>query len=123
MRGRPVNIRALLRIRPLIKSELERHEESGVSFEGRKVTVNSTPRPRSYDFDEVFGPNSTQEEFFNIAISPVVSQVLDGYNCTIFAYGYTNSGKTYTMEGNLSTPPADAAGVIPRAISALFSAT
>ena len=33
------------------------------------------------------------------AVSPIVSEVLDGFNCTIFAYGQTGTGKTYTMEG------------------------
>lgn len=34
---------------------------------------------------------------------PIVEQVLDGYNCTIFAYGQTGTGKTYTMEGDRDT--------------------
>ena len=33
------------------------------------------------------------------AIRPIVEEVLDGYNCTIFAYGQTGTGKTHTMEG------------------------
>ena len=48
---------------------------------------------------QVFGPNSQQEDLFNQAISPIVNEVLEGYNCTIFAYGQTGTGKTYTMEG------------------------
>jgi len=32
-------------------------------------------------------------------VSPIVNEVLEGYNCTIFAYGQTGTGKTYTMEG------------------------
>ena len=32
-------------------------------------------------------------------MSPIVNEVLEGYNCTIFAYGQTGTGKTYTMEG------------------------
>jgi kinesin family protein 11 len=50
------------------------------------------------------------------------SQVLDGFNCTIFAYGQTGTGKTYTMTGDISNilPPPDAAGIIPRVLYALF---
>jgi len=48
---------------------------------------------------QVFGPKSQQQDIFNHAVVPLVSEVLDGYNCTIFAYGQTGTGKTYTMEG------------------------
>lgn len=54
----------------------------------------------SFDiFLQVFGPNSEQVDLYNQAISPIVNEVLEGYNCTIFAYGQTGTGKTYTMEG------------------------
>jgi hypothetical protein len=36
---------------------------------------------------------------YNQAIVPIVQEVLEGFNCTIFAYGQTGTGKTYTMEG------------------------
>lgn len=48
---------------------------------------------------QVFGPKSQQKDVFNHAVVPLVNEVLDGYNCTIFAYGQTGTGKTYTMEG------------------------
>ena len=47
----------------------------------------------------MFGPNSQQKELYDQAVSPIVYEVLEGYNCTIFAYGQTGIGKTYTMEG------------------------
>ncbi|KAJ8899729.1 hypothetical protein K2173_019428 [Erythroxylum novogranatense] len=46
-----------------------------------------------------FGPATQQNELFDSAISPIVNEVLEGYNCTIFAFGQTGTGKTYTMEG------------------------
>lgn len=48
---------------------------------------------------QVFGPSSRQKDLYNQAVSPIVYEVLEGYNCTIFAYGQTGTGKTYTMEG------------------------
>lgn len=48
---------------------------------------------------QVFGPASQQKDLYDQAISPIVFEVLEGYNCTIFAYGQTGTGKTYTMEG------------------------
>jgi hypothetical protein len=48
-----------------------------------------------------------------------VKSLLDGYNGTVFAYGATGSGKTYTMVGDLSSPLT--AGIMPRYLAALFS--
>ena len=47
----------------------------------------------------MFGPNTEQKELYDQAVSPIVYEVLEGYNCTIFAYGQIETGKTYTMEG------------------------
>lgn len=50
-------------------------------------------------------------------------QMLAGYNCTIFAYGQTGTGKTYTMSGDLTETMgmlSDNAGIIPRVLQALF---
>jgi kinesin family protein 11 len=50
--------------------------------------------------------------------------MLAGYNCTIFAYGQTGTGKTYTMSGDMTDTLgilSDEAGIIPRALHALFN--
>lgn len=76
---------------------------------------------------QVYGADSKQERVYKQAIVPIVQEVLDGFNCTIFAYGQTGTGKTFTMEGgprnsvdgnNLSAE----AGIIPRAIKQIFDA-
>ena len=49
--------------------------------------------------------------------------MLAGYNCTIFAYGQTGTGKTYTMSGDMTETYgllSDAAGIIPRVLHRLF---
>lgn len=48
---------------------------------------------------QVFGPSAQQRDLYEQAIVPIVNEVLEGFNCTIFAYGQTGTGKTYTMEG------------------------
>lgn len=48
---------------------------------------------------QVFGPSAQQRDLYDQAIIPIVNEVLEGFNCTIFAYGQTGTGKTYTMEG------------------------
>lgn len=47
----------------------------------------------------MFGPSSQQKDLYDNVVSPVISEVLEGYTWTIFAYGQTGTGKTYTMEG------------------------
>jgi kinesin family protein 3/17 len=57
-----------------------------------------------FTFDSVFGPDSAQMDVYNRVARPIVENVLEGYNGTIFAYGQTGTGKTFTMEGNRSVP-------------------
>jgi len=77
---------------------------------------------RTYHFDKVFSPETTQERLYEGAISPIVDEVLQGFNCTIFAYGQTGTGKTHTMTGEISTSGTltQQSGVIPRAIQHIF---
>lgn len=50
---------------------------------------------------QVFGPKSQQRAIYDHAVAPIVDDVLEGYNCTVFAFGQTGTGKTYTMEGEM----------------------
>lgn len=73
--------------------------------------------------------NSKQIDVYNQVVRPVINEVIEGYNCTIFAYGQTGTGKTFTMEGERSpNVPDDSAweddpmvGIIPRSVAQLFS--
>ena len=62
---------------------------------------------------------SSQDQVYEFIGGPTVSDVLDGYNGTIFAYGQTGSGKTYTMIGDIYDNTNK--GIIPRSISSIFS--
>lgn len=78
---------------------------------------------KKFTFDGVFGPSSTQVDVYNTVVSPLLKEVIAGYSCTVFAYGQTGTGKTYTMEGdrvNSSTWQSDMSGMIPRSLSHLF---
>ena len=61
---------------------------------------------------------SDQEQIFNETAKPILESVMQGYNGTIFAYGQTGTGKTYTMEG---TDKEGDKGIIPRSIEWIFS--
>ena len=74
-----------------------------------------------YTFDQSYGATSSQEEVYHRAVRPLVEEVLAGFNCTVFAYGQTGTGKTYTMEGELTSNVASKhAGVIPRSVHTIF---
>lgn len=49
----------------------------------------------------MFGPKAQQRSIYDQAIAPIVHEVLEGFSCTVFAYGQTGTGKTYTMEGGM----------------------
>lgn len=56
-------------------------------------------------------------------VGPILEEVMSGYNCTIFAYGQTGTGKTHTMEGDLTSQMgtySSEAGIIPRSLYRLF---
>ena len=74
--------------------------------------------PRQFHYDKVFGMYSRQDEIFEQMIKPVVDEAMEGYNCTVFAYGPTGTGKTHTIEGNVDDP--DLRGLIPRTADWVF---
>eukprot|EP01047_Picozoa_sp_COSAG01_P029642 COSAG01_NODE_2038_length_8574_cov_71.090619_7_plen_104_part_00 len=74
-----------------------------------KAQVRST-----FKYDAVFGSYATQSEIFDRVLAgegSVISDVMKGFESTVFAYGQTGTGKTHTMEGNLNSP--DLMGVRP----------
>ncbi|GMN24432.1 hypothetical protein TIFTF001_000559 [Ficus carica] len=124
-----VNVQVLVRCRPLSEDELRLHTPVVVTCNENRREVSAIQNiankqiDRTFAFDKVFGPASQQKELYDQAVSPIVFEVLEGYNCTIFAYGQTGTGKTYTMEGGARKKngefPTDA-GVIPRAVKQIF---
>ncbi|KAG4916479.1 hypothetical protein JHK87_054036 [Glycine soja] len=128
-----VNVQVLLRCRPFSDEELRSNAPQVVTCNeyNREVAVSQSIAGKHIDrvftFDKVFGPSAQQRDLYDQAVTPIVNEVLEGFNCTIFAYGQTGTGKTYTMEGeckkaksgpNGELPPG--AGVIPRAVKQIF---
>ncbi|CAL1371941.1 unnamed protein product [Linum trigynum] len=66
--------------------------------------VQHRTKEKSYCFDHAFGPDSANSEVYKTCISSVISGVVQGLNATVFAYGSTGSGKTYTMVGKPDDP-------------------
>ncbi|PIK44995.1 putative kinesin-like protein KIF17 [Apostichopus japonicus] len=74
--------------------------------------------PKSFTFDGAYFTDSTTEQIYNDIGYPLVDGVLEGYNGTIFAYGQTGCGKSFSMQG--ITDPATQRGIIPRAFEHIF---
>ncbi|CAI9759181.1 unnamed protein product [Fraxinus pennsylvanica] len=125
-----VNVQVIVRCRPLSEDEMRMHTPVVISCNDNRREVCAVQNiankqiDRTFLFDKVFGQSSQQKDLYDQAVWPIVFEVLEGYNCTIFAYGQTGTGKTYTMEGGGSRKkngefPSDA-GVIPRAVRQIF---
>ncbi|XP_046743354.1 kinesin-like protein Klp61F [Diprion similis] len=123
------HIQVFVRVRPANDAEKLGKSSTVVEVPSSKdVIVYEKPQDklsRKFTFDKVFGPLSKQVSIYQAVVSPLVEEVLAGYNCTVFAYGQTGTGKTFTMEGVSNDPSlywnSDTnAGIIPRSLSHLF---
>lgn len=88
-----------------------------VSVKNSKGTSHELPK--TFTFDSVYDWSSKQFELYDETFRPLVDSVLQGFNGTIFAYGQTGTGKTYTMEGVRGDP--EKRGVIPNSFDHIFT--
>ncbi|XP_017063532.1 kinesin-like protein Klp61F [Drosophila eugracilis] len=124
------NIQVYVRVRPLNSRErCIRSAEVVDVVPPREIVTRHTldsKLTKKFTFDRSFGPESKQCDVYSVVVSPLIEEVLNGYNCTVFAYGQTGTGKTHTMVGNetaeLKSSWEDDSdiGIIPRAVSHLF---
>ncbi|KAL0309855.1 UNVERIFIED_CONTAM: Kinesin-like protein KIN-10B [Sesamum radiatum] len=122
-------VRVVLRIRPFLPQEISSINGSPISCvslqesepSSDEVTVllkdQDTSRNECYKLDAFFGQeDSNVSEIFEREVRPLIPGVFEGYNATVFAYGATGSGKTYTMQGSDKLP-----GLMPLALSSILS--
>lgn len=114
------NVQVAVRCRPLNGEEKKTGQPCVIACdqESKSIRVNYGPVgkkiQKAFNFDKVFGMYSTQEEVFDQIVRPIVDEALAGFNCTIFAYGQTGTGKTHTMEGDIHSE--ENAGIVPRSV-------
>ena len=127
------NVKVYCRIRP----ENEKEHSSGLglclepnSANSLKIIVDNLnintglkdnyndKSAQEFVYDKVFPSDTNQKTIFEIVAKPLISAAFEGINGTLFCYGQTSSGKTYTMEGL----PTDnnLMGVIPRMMQLIF---
>ncbi|NXW72481.1 CENPE protein, partial [Hirundo rustica] len=78
-------------------------------------TVSDVNGTKIFSYDRVFHSSDNTQQLYDGVAVPIIKSAVQGYNGTIFAYGQTASGKTYTMMGN-----EDSMGIIPKAIQHVF---
>jgi kinesin family protein 5 len=113
------NIQVAIRFRPYNKKEEGKDPDSyslKIDQKSNTVTVLDGKESSTFSFDHVFAQNSTQTDVYSRLAQNTVEWVCQGYNATIFAYGNTSSGKTYTMFGG----QGESMGIIPRSCSSMF---
>ncbi|XP_025745733.1 kinesin-like protein KIF19 isoform X1 [Callorhinus ursinus] len=119
-----------LRVRPISVAELEEGATLIAHKVDEQMVVLRDPmedpddvlrahrsREKSYLFDVAFDFTATQEMVYQATTKSLIDGVISGYNATVFAYGPTGCGKTYTMLGTDHEP-----GIYVRTLNDLFRA-
>ena len=120
-------VRVVVRCRPFSNKEKEGGYSCIAKIDLSNATISITdPRPDSlgdpqkvFTFDSVFNEHVPQIDIYNTTARHIVDSVLEGYNGTIFAYGQTGTGKTFSMEGIRDIP--ELRGIIPNAFDHIFN--
>lgn len=79
------------------------------------ISAGAFVQEKQYTFDVAFPAAASNGDVYASTIAPLIKHSLHGINCTVFAYGATGSGKTYTMVGVAADP-----GLMVRSMEALF---
>ncbi|XP_037606176.1 centromere-associated protein E isoform X23 [Sebastes umbrosus] len=115
-------VKVCVRVRPRIAREesaaSENAEPVQVFWRADKKSIHQIDdgnTTKSFSFDRVFTADETTNQLYQDIAKPLVVSSVEGYNGTIFAYGQTSSGKTFTMMGSDRFP-----GVIPLAVEDIF---
>ncbi|KAL0935417.1 kinesin related protein 2 [Colletotrichum truncatum] len=128
--GGETNISVVVRCRGRNEREVRENSAQVVRADGAKgenIELSLGPNAlsnKTYNFDRVFSAAADQTMVFDDVVKPILEEMLAGFNCTIFAYGQTGTGKTYTMSGDMTETLgllSDGAGIIPRVLHALFN--
>ncbi len=119
-------IKVFVRIRPPNDKEKQINRFCvDVDVDSNAVLVGhrGDEKRQKFLYDQVAGSDESQEAVFEKVGKPMCESVMEGYNSTIFAYGQTGAGKTYTMQGSEEegeNSPGASNGIIPRVFEYLF---
>ncbi|XP_065112473.1 kinesin-like protein KIF3C [Paramisgurnus dabryanus] len=119
-------VKVVVRCRPLNRKEESSGYENIVEMDvklGQVALRNPKAAPgdllKTFTFDAVYDACSKQSDLYDETVRPLIDSVLRGFNGTIFAYGQTGTGKTYTMQGQWLD--GERRGVIPNSFEQIFT--
>ncbi|XP_052441544.1 kinesin-like protein KIF3C [Carassius gibelio] len=119
-------VKVVVRCRPLNRKEESMGYENIVQMDVKLGQVAlRNPKAglgellKSFTFDAVYDACSKQSDLYDETVRPLIDSVLRGFNGTIFAYGQTGTGKTYTMQGQWLD--AERRGIIPNSFEHIFT--
>uniref|UniRef100_A0A3Q0KEE7 Kinesin-like protein n=1 Tax=Schistosoma mansoni TaxID=6183 RepID=A0A3Q0KEE7_SCHMA len=119
------SVKVVVRCRPLNEKEASAGHKKCVFIDCSNGTVevrnpNAKPNddPKRFRFDAVYDENSKQKDLYDETFRDLINSVLDGFNGTIFAYGQTGTGKTFTVQGLQDDP--ELRGVMPNSFVHIF---
>ncbi|RMY55473.1 hypothetical protein D0863_13304 [Hortaea werneckii] len=111
------NVLVSVRVRPDSGGDGGKGAEGEWMVDGRKSLISYKGKEGGdYRYDSVFSPHDNNSRVYDSAAKRLVRRVMEGYHGTVFAYGMTGTGKTFSMQGTANSP-----GVIPLAITDIFS--
>ena len=119
------SVKVVARFRPFNKRELEEYSQRALTVkidfqDGQNLAITQPGLPKqNFTFDYIFDPTATQKQIFEEAAKPTIKDVIQGFNGTIFAYGQTGAGKSFTMLGPELGDP-ELWGIIPRSSEYIF---
>ncbi|TFJ85980.1 hypothetical protein NSK_002800 [Nannochloropsis salina CCMP1776] len=100
IRARPMSSREKIQGQRALWRCLPAHDSITLTGPDGNPLPDRSPGLSFFTYDKVFSENSSTSDVYHAIGRPIVSSVLQGFNGTIFAYGQTSSGKTYTMVGD-----------------------
>jgi hypothetical protein len=120
--GKTETVKVAIRVRPMNALEKKNNSTNCVEVDKASNQVSvikpDTKEEKTFQYDYVYPPGTSQRQIYDETAFPLVESVFEGYNGTIFAYGQTGCGKTFTMMGDHKDP--DLRGVIPNTFSHIF---
>jgi hypothetical protein len=72
---------------PIVACAPQRHEVSLLTGNASTDAAGARKATKTYTFDQIFDAKATQQDVYDAAVQPLVEEVMEGFNCTVFAYG------------------------------------
>merc|ERR1711966_268331 len=118
-------VKVVIRCRPPNRKEKEAGNAIIIEMDKKTSCIwlhnpkaDESEPPKQFTLDGAYYLETTQRELYDETAFPIIENVIEGYNGTIFAYGQTGTGKSLTMQG--PSEPKEQHGIIPNAFHHIF---